>query len=99
MSRLEFLVKTLFINCIISDQDDKVKTESLVPMTAPTNGTNFLKPGVPKYEANAEDGEVSFCWHINTLESMLSKPKGDSITKAMEEKLSNMRKTVSDNKV
>ena len=56
MSRLEFLVKTLFINCIISDQDDKVKTESLVPMTAPTNGTNSLMPGVPKYVANAEDG-------------------------------------------
>ena len=71
MSRLEFLVKTLFINCIISDQDDKVKTESLVPMTAPTNGTISLMPGVPKYVANAEDGEVSFCWHISTLEIMI----------------------------
>ena len=76
-----------------------MKTESLVPMTDPTNGTNSLKPGVSKSEVKAEDGEGSYCWHINTLESMLSKPKGDSITKAMEEKLSNMRKTVSDNKV
>ena len=92
MSRLEFLVKTLFINCIISDQDDKVKTESLVPMTAPTNGTISLMPGVPKYVANAEDGEVSFCWHISTLEIMRSKPKGVSIPRAMKEKLSNMKK-------
>ena len=102
MSRLQFLVNTLFINCIISDQDDKVKTESLIPMTAPTNGTNFLKPGVSKSEVKAEDGdgEGSYCWHINTLESMWSKPRGVSIPRVMKEKLSNMKsKPVSDVKV
>ena len=100
MSRLEFLAKISFINSIIVDQDDNVKTEFLLPMTAPTTGTNSLRPGVPKYEAKAEDGEVSFCWHINTLESMWSKPKEVSIHRAIEEKFSNMmRKTVSDDKV
>ena len=100
MSRLEFLVKISFINSIIVDQDDNVKTEFLLPMTAPTTGTNSLRPGVPKYEAKAEDGEVSFCWHINTLESMWSKPRGVSIPRVMKEKLSNMKsKPVSDVKV
>ena len=77
-----------------------MKTEFLIPMKAPTTGTNSLKPGVSKYETKAEDGEVNFCWHINTLESMWSKANGVSISSTMEEKLSNMkRKTVSDNKV
>ena len=77
-----------------------MKTESLVPMTDPTNGTNSLKPGVSKSEVKAEDGEGSYCWHINTLESMWSKPRGVSIPRVMKEKLSNMKsKPVSDVKV
>ena len=68
----------------------KVKAESLVPMTDPTNGTNSLKPGVSKYEVRAEDGDVSYCWNINTLERIWSKPRGVFIPRAMKEKLSNM---------
>ena len=70
-----------------------MKTESLVSMTAPTTGNNSLKPDATKYDVDAktEDGEVSFCWHIITLES---------IPRAMEEKLSNMKSMpVSDVKV
>ena len=77
-----------------------MKAESLVPMTDPTNGTNSLKPGVSKYEVEAEDGDVSYCWNINTLERIWSKPRGVFIPRAMKEKLSNMKsKSVSDVKV
>ena len=68
-----------------------MKTESLVSMTAPTIGNNSLKPDATKYDAKTEDGEVSCYWHIIPLES---------IPRAMEEKLSNMKsKPVSDVKV
>ena len=77
--KVEFLAKTSFTNFNISDQDHKVKTESLVTVTAPTNGTNSLKPGEPKYEAKTEDG-VSFYWQG----SRWSKPNtSDTISSSM----------------
>lgn len=64
---------------VSDNKDHRVKKEYQVTVTAPTTGTNSPKPGVSKYETKAEDGEVNFCWHINTVESMWIKANEVSI--------------------
>merc|ERR1712059_229972 len=70
------------------DKDYQSKISELNPITAPSSGTKWHKPGVPKnwYEAKTEDGN-SYYWHVHTQESRWTEPQGGFVSVEEQTKL------------
>merc|ERR1712059_106943 len=70
------------------DKDYQSKISELNPITAPSSGTKWHKPGVPKnwYEAKTEDGN-SYYWHVHTQESRWTEPQGGFVSVEEQSKL------------
>ena len=86
------MLKQTITNCIIVAQDYELKTQALAPVTAPTSGTKWDKPGAPKfwYEAKTEEG-ASYYWHATTRESRWEEPKGGFITMKEQQELASKK--------
>lgn len=74
------------------DKDYEAKIADITPVAAPTSGTKWHKPGVPKnwYEANTAEGH-KYYWHVHTQESRWDAPPCGFVSIAEQTKLANKK--------